>query len=227
MVAHAGNARSLLGNGAEDLKTNVDVSTQDFTATQVDVSGLGFNANQVDLSASAEDEQAETTSIHAADSAAINIATLLEEPMWDGVEGGPKCCVKCNGKVSFQSLNCALQYCIMWCWVSWMILPLWWGWALIRPPESCRMSQQQRTTERSLTAAGVSSQAGCLNMLNPLQFEGQDALAAVLAVVSYCCSSCHLAIVEDNPAQRMLSFTLMLIVAYAGHAKELAEHVML
>ena len=38
-------------------------------------------------------------SIHAADSAAINIASLLEEPMWEDVEGGPKCKVKCNGKV--------------------------------------------------------------------------------------------------------------------------------
>ena len=58
-----------------------------------------FNA---EIDTSLMDDQDTSTgavSIHAADSAAINIASLLEEPMWDDVEGGPKCKVKCNGKV--------------------------------------------------------------------------------------------------------------------------------
>lgn len=37
----------------------------------------------------------------AANAAAVNIASLLEEPMWDDLEGKPKCSVKCNGKVSY------------------------------------------------------------------------------------------------------------------------------
>ena len=37
----------------------------------------------------------------AANAAALNIASLLEEPMWDDLEGKLKCSVKCNGKVSY------------------------------------------------------------------------------------------------------------------------------
>jgi hypothetical protein len=41
------------------------------------------------------------TSPHAARAAAVDLATVLEEPdMWEGVEGGPNCTVTCNGKVS-------------------------------------------------------------------------------------------------------------------------------
>lgn len=57
-----------------------------------------------------QDTSTGVVSIHAANSAAINIASLLEEPMWDDVEGGPKCKVKCNGKV-ITSLGLRCIHC--------------------------------------------------------------------------------------------------------------------
>ncbi|CAL5227602.1 g10604 [Coccomyxa viridis] len=72
----AGQGRSLHNDGALELfNAEIDTSVMDDQDTSTGV-----------------------VSIHAANSAAINIASLLEEPMWDDVEGGPKCKVKCNGK---------------------------------------------------------------------------------------------------------------------------------
>jgi len=90
----AGQARSLQNDGAQELLTS-----------------------EIDLSSLVSDQEVGETSMYAANSAAVNIASLLEEPMWDGVQGGPKCCVKCNGKVC-HPLHCInmLQIRLLYCW---------------------------------------------------------------------------------------------------------------
>ena len=51
------------------------------------------------------------TSIHASKGAALDLATVLEDPgLWDGVQGSPNCTVTCNGGVSLALDAAPLTY---------------------------------------------------------------------------------------------------------------------
>lgn len=76
-LCSVGHARTLLNDGALEL-FHLGLPSQTVTA------GVG------------------ETSVYASKAAALDLASLVEEPgLWDGVQGGPNCTVTCNGGVFF------------------------------------------------------------------------------------------------------------------------------